>query len=314
MNFAPYFLPVVLALILLILMKLQANASRKALHAAEERVQALEQQLASRETDEGSQDLKQLLVNTENDLREELRKTEERMQALEQQPASRETGEGSQDLKQLLVNTENDLREELRKTEERMQALEQQLASRETGEGSQDLNREPSETVNSIREEIVKISEEKDLKIVQLQEDLRSALDSFMRATGKKLEESEAAAKARGEEVIEKVTTLLRQAVRKPEKKKEEEPPPARPAVSPMHEKAKRLARLIVSDIVLYNQAAVEEGVKNGTFTDVMAHEIQEAKKLYASRIPEEIRSKTNYLDDAFAALIEQKKRELNIS
>lgn len=233
MNFTPYILPVALALVLLILMKLQANAARKALRATEERMAALELQLADREADDGAQSLKQQLANTENNLRAELGK----------------------------------------------------------------------------------ISEEKDLKITQLQEDLRSTLNSFMDATENKLAESDASAKARNEEVIEKVTTLLRQAIRKPEQKNEETPPPpARPAVSPMHEKAKRLARLIVSDIVLYNQQAVEEGVKKGTFEEVMAHEIQEAKKLYESRVPEEIRSKTNYLDEAFAALIERKKKELNIS
>ena len=213
MNFAPYILPVALTVVLLILMRLQANSAKKMIRTAEEQLQALEQKLASAES--------------------------------------------------------------------------------------------------ALKEEIRRSSEEKDLKITQLHEDLRAALNSFMETTDKKLAESEAVAKAQNEQVIEKVTTLLRQTVRKPEQQKEE-PTPQQPAVSPMHEKAKRLARLIVSDIVLYNQAAVEDGIRNDTFFEVMSHDIQEARNLYASRVPEEIRNETTYLDDAFKDLIERKKRELS--
>lgn len=213
-NFAPYILPVALTFVLLILMRLQANSAKKAIRMAEEQLHALEQKLASAESD--------------------------------------------------------------------------------------------------LKEEIRKLGEEKDLKITQLHEDLRTALNSFMETTGNKLAESEALAKAQNEQVIEKVTALLRQTVRKPEQVKEESTR-QQPSVSPMHEKAKRLARLIVSDIVLYNQSAVEEGIRNGNFFEVMSHDIQEARNLYASRVPEEISRETSYLDDAFNDLIDRKKRELNI-
>ncbi len=182
----------------------------------------------------------------------------------------------------------------VRMAEEQLQALEQKLASAEI----------------SLKEEIRKNGEEKDLKFSQLQEELRSALNSFMETTGKKLAESESMAKAQNEQVIEKVTTLLRQTVRKPEQRKEE--PSRQPGVSPIHEKAKRLARLIVSDIVLYNKDAVEEGIRSDNFFEVMSHDVQEARNLYASRVPEEIRKDTTYLDDAFSDLIERKKREMS--
>lgn len=189
----------------------------------------------------------------------------------------------------------NSAKKATRNVAEQLNTLEQKLASIESG----------------LKEEIRKGSEEKDLKITQLHEDLRSALNSFMETTGRKLAESETAVKAQNEQVIEKVTGLLRQTVRKPEQKSEE-PAPQRPSVSPLHEKAKRLARLIVSDIVLYNQAAVEEGIRNGNFFETMAHDVQEARNLYASRVPEEIRQDTTYLDDAFNDLIDRKKRELS--
>jgi hypothetical protein len=191
----------------------------------------------------------------------------------------------------------NSLKKTIGKTGEQLLVLEQKLASAES----------------DLKEEIRKNGEEKDLKITQLHEDLQSALNSFMEKTGKKLAENEAGVKVQNELVIEKVTALLRQTVRKPEQKKAA-PAPQQPGASPMHEKAKRLARLIVSDIVLYNQATVEEGIRNDNFFELMSHDVQEARNLYASRVPEEIRKDTTYLDDAFNDLIERKRREITTS
>lgn len=79
------------------------------------------------------------------------------------------------------------------------------------------------------------------------------------------------------------------------------------------HEKAKRLARIIVSDIQLYNQDAVIEGVKNNNFYELLAKDIAEARKLYNQRVPEHIRSKTNYLEETIEAFIQKKRRELGL-
>ena len=79
------------------------------------------------------------------------------------------------------------------------------------------------------------------------------------------------------------------------------------------HIKAKRLARIIVSDVVLYNQAKVEEGVRSGTFYELLADDIAEGRKLYEKRVPPEVRGETSYLNDAFEELISRKRRELNL-
>ena len=50
-------------------------------------------------------------------------------------------------------------------------------------------------------------------------------------------------------------------------------------------EKARRLARIIVSDIALYNQDKVEEGVAAGTFFEVLAPEVAEGRRLFEERI-----------------------------
>ena len=89
--------------------------------------------------------------------------------------------------------------------------------------------------------------------------------------------------------------------------------PPAEPELPEAHIKARRFARNIVSDIVLYNQASVEEGVRNGTFYQLLADEIGEGRALYQSRVPGEITSGTSYLEEAFEDLIARKKQELGL-
>jgi predicted Zn finger-like uncharacterized protein len=79
------------------------------------------------------------------------------------------------------------------------------------------------------------------------------------------------------------------------------------------HVKARRLARIIVSDITLYNQGKVEEGVRNGTFYKLLADDIQEGRSLYMRRVPEDVQSSTSYLEDAFEELIAKIKRELSL-
>lgn len=89
--------------------------------------------------------------------------------------------------------------------------------------------------------------------------------------------------------------------------------PPAAAISSEAHEKAKRLARIIVSDIILYNQTKVEEGVKNGSFYSLLEDDIREGRALYERRVPEEIRKNTSFLDTAFEELIAKKKQELKL-
>jgi predicted Zn finger-like uncharacterized protein len=88
---------------------------------------------------------------------------------------------------------------------------------------------------------------------------------------------------------------------------------PSAPELSEVHKKAKRLARIIVSDIVLYNQAKVEEGVRNSTFHELLADDIREGRALYSRRVAEEIRAETSYLEDGFEELLAKKRRELGV-
>jgi predicted Zn finger-like uncharacterized protein len=65
-------------------------------------------------------------------------------------------------------------------------------------------------------------------------------------------------------------------------------------------EKAKRFARIIVSDIALYNQEAVVKGIRNGTFFELLKNDIQEGRELYEKRVPPGIRRKKDYYQEAF--------------
>lgn len=77
--------------------------------------------------------------------------------------------------------------------------------------------------------------------------------------------------------------------------------------------KARRLARIIVSDILLYNQAKVEEGIRNGTFYELLKDDIDEGRALYARRVGAEIAVSRAYLDEAFDQLIANKRQEMNL-
>lgn len=70
------------------------------------------------------------------------------------------------------------------------------------------------------------------------------------------------------------------------------------------HEKARRLARTIVSDMILYNREKVEKGLHEGTFYQVMEKELEEGRRFYNSRIPEIVRLSRDYFEEAIEELI----------
>jgi predicted Zn finger-like uncharacterized protein len=65
-------------------------------------------------------------------------------------------------------------------------------------------------------------------------------------------------------------------------------------------EKARRFARIIVSDIALYNQDAVAEGLQNNTFYELLKADVDEGRELYENRVPTVIRAKKDYYQEAF--------------
>ena len=64
-------------------------------------------------------------------------------------------------------------------------------------------------------------------------------------------------------------------------------------------DEARRLARTILSDILLYNQAKVKEGIEKDSLFDVLTEELAEGKKYYESMVDEEIRKDSNVFNEA---------------
>lgn len=77
--------------------------------------------------------------------------------------------------------------------------------------------------------------------------------------------------------------------------------------------KARRLAHIIVSDIALYNQERVEEGIRQGNVFDLLAEDLEEGRRFFNERIPPEIGGQENFLHQAFSTLVEQLKRDLRL-
>jgi hypothetical protein len=73
-------------------------------------------------------------------------------------------------------------------------------------------------------------------------------------------------------------------------------------------EKAMRLARAIASDISLYNEEKIKDGIENDTFFDTVASELEEGRELYKSRLSPELYARTNFYDRAIVDIIIRSK------
>ncbi|MCB1053990.1 MAG: hypothetical protein KDD11_00575 [Acidobacteria bacterium] len=62
-----------------------------------------------------------------------------------------------------------------------------------------------------------------------------------------------------------------------------------------LHEKARRLARLLVSEIKLYNEEQVEEGRRNRDIYDRLKEDIDRSRQMYDDRVDERVRSTNDY-------------------
>ncbi len=60
-------------------------------------------------------------------------------------------------------------------------------------------------------------------------------------------------------------------------------------------EAARRLARAIASDLALYNEEKIAEGIRNDTLFEVMEEEIQEGRDLYEGRVSPDLVGRNLY-------------------
>ena len=60
-------------------------------------------------------------------------------------------------------------------------------------------------------------------------------------------------------------------------------------------DQARRLARAILSDVALYNQEKVAEGIKRDTIFEILSDELEEGRQHFISRVSPDLASSNIY-------------------
>lgn len=83
-------------------------------------------------------------------------------------------------------------------------------------------------------------------------------------------------------------------------------------AVEPReYDEARRLARLILSDIIIYHAAKVEQGIRDDNFFEVLKTEIAEGRQYFDSRVPPRVRRDTEIYTETLQQFVQMKREEL---
>jgi len=77
------------------------------------------------------------------------------------------------------------------------------------------------------------------------------------------------------------------------------------------YDEARRLARLILSDIIIYHAGKVEQGIRDNNFFDVLREEIEEGRQYYDSRVPLRVRRDTEIYTETIQQFVQMKREEL---
>lgn len=70
------------------------------------------------------------------------------------------------------------------------------------------------------------------------------------------------------------------------------------------HERARRLARVLASDIAIYNQEKRERGLRDGNLVAVLGYEIKKSWEVYKERVSPELANATPYFRDALNQML----------
>jgi hypothetical protein len=71
-----------------------------------------------------------------------------------------------------------------------------------------------------------------------------------------------------------------------------------------LHEEARRLARLLVTEIKLYNEELVEEGRQSGDVYSRLREDIDRSRQIFDDRIDPEVRSEKDYFREALVRIL----------
>ena len=73
-------------------------------------------------------------------------------------------------------------------------------------------------------------------------------------------------------------------------------------------EAANRLARAIASDLSLYNEEKIIEGIETDNLFEILNDEIEEGRALYRSRVSPDLFDSSNFYDRALVDIIVKPK------
>jgi len=98
-----------------------------------------------------------------------------------------------------------------------------------------------------------------------------------------------------------------------PEEKEEipEEAPGPKPDAE--IERARRLARTVISDIYLYNPQKVTDSIKDGSFRETFKSQLLEGLKLYNLRISPDVRARGDFFNEEIEKFLQAKREELGL-
>lgn len=78
------------------------------------------------------------------------------------------------------------------------------------------------------------------------------------------------------------------------------------------YDEARRLARLILSDIIIYHSSKVEQGIRENNFFEVLRDEIDEGRQYYESRVAMRVRRDTEIYTETLQLFVQMKREELD--
>jgi len=78
-----------------------------------------------------------------------------------------------------------------------------------------------------------------------------------------------------------------------------------------VHEEARRLARLLVTEIKLYNEEQVEAGRRNRNIYEVLREDIDRSRQIYEERIDDDVRTEADYFHDELVRILAAGESEI---
>ena len=75
------------------------------------------------------------------------------------------------------------------------------------------------------------------------------------------------------------------------------------------HEKARRLARVLASDIAIYNREKKDRGMQEGNLVAVLGYEIKKSWETYKERVGADFANSTPYFRDALNDMLAEGKK-----